>query len=157
MKSCPFCGSDSVSRVRRYYGDYYYCWIECDICGAKTKGFSYKEDVLYKWNADEWRKIFRQEDKKWESRSMTMTEQMNQDAPTGNGWIDAKALTPDDGTDVLAVKELKNGTRSICIARCINRWEYTDPLTHEKKIGPYWVCGGNNNIICWMPLPEMPA
>lgn len=71
-------------------------------------------------------------------------------------WYNAALDLPKEGQDVLAVKELKNGRREICIARCIPEWEYTDPVTLETSVAPYWVCGGNNNIIYWMPLPKIP-
>ena len=71
-------------------------------------------------------------------------------------WYNAALDLPKEGQDVLAVKELKNGRREICIARCIPEWEYTDPVTLETSVAPFWVCGGNNNIIYWMPLPKMP-
>ena len=73
-------------------------------------------------------------------------------------WISVKEALPENGeTDVLAVKQLKDGRRSICIARCIPDYEHYDPDTMQKVRGPYWVCGGNNNILFWMPLPGMPG
>lgn len=72
-------------------------------------------------------------------------------------WIPVSEQLPETNTNVLAVKELKSGQRQICIAYCIRNYESYDPVKNEKWIGPYWVCGGNNNIIYWMPLPEIPA
>lgn len=72
-------------------------------------------------------------------------------------WISSAAQLPEDGVDVLAVKELKSGQRDICIARCMRNFEYYDVESGEKRTKPYWVCGGNNNILYWMPLPEMPG
>ena len=47
MKKCPFCGSDNSSIYGRvctskasYHSTYAIYWVECDICGARTKGFS---------------------------------------------------------------------------------------------------------------------
>ena len=74
-----------------------------------------------------------------------------------NSWISVKDRLPEDQVDVLAVKELKNGRRDLCIARCIREWECYCPATGEQRKMPYWICGGNNNIIYWMPLPEMPG
>ena len=71
-------------------------------------------------------------------------------------WHNAGIELPEDNVTVLAVKELKSGRREICLAYCIREWERKDYLTGETTVGPYWVCGGNNNIIYWMPLPKMP-
>ena len=73
-------------------------------------------------------------------------------------WIDVNDRVPDTDRAVLAVKELKSGQRDICIARCYAKWERYDHVAgHNVECGPYWVCGGNNNIIAWMELPEMPT
>lgn len=72
------------------------------------------------------------------------------------GWISVKDMLPEDDRTVLAVKQLKDGRRDICIARCIPDYEHYDPDTKQHVRSPYWVCGGNNNIIYWMPLPEIP-
>ena len=75
----------------------------------------------------------------------------------GKGWIDVNERLPESGeSNVLAVKQLKDGRRDICIARCIPDYEHYDPDTKQHVRSPYWVCGGNNNIIYWMPLPEIP-
>jgi len=74
-----------------------------------------------------------------------------------NQWIPVSEQLPETNTTVLAVKELKSGQRQICIAHCIRDYEHYDPVENKKWIGPYWVCGGNNNIIYWMALPEIPA
>lgn len=71
-------------------------------------------------------------------------------------WHDAALNLPPAHEMVLAVKEKKNGDRDICLAYCMPEWEFTDPVTKEKTVAPYWVCSGNNNIIYWMPLPKMP-
>lgn len=71
-------------------------------------------------------------------------------------WISVKDRLPEDDRQVLAVKQLKSGLREICLARCVLEFEHYDPVTREKVVSPYWITGGNNNIICWMPLPEMP-
>ena len=72
------------------------------------------------------------------------------------GWISVKDRLPEDQVTVLAVKQLKNGRRDICLARCILEYEHFDVETRTKVISPYWACGGNNNIIYWMPLPGLP-
>ena len=71
-------------------------------------------------------------------------------------WIDARLELPKDGELVLAVKQLKNGSRDICLARCIRNFHCYDPVKKESYTGSYWACGGNNNVIMWMPLPEIP-
>lgn len=71
-------------------------------------------------------------------------------------WISAALELPKDGVPVLAVKEKANGSRDICIAHCIREFRYHDYETGEEKVKPYWCCGGNNNIIYWMPLPKIP-
>ena len=71
-------------------------------------------------------------------------------------WHNAKIDLPKNAELVLAVKELKNGTRDICLARCFTDYEYYDPKTKLIMSMPKWVCGGNNNIIYWTPLPKIP-
>lgn len=71
-------------------------------------------------------------------------------------WIKASEQLPPDESVVLAVKELRNGTRDVCLARCQRGYKFYDPETRRSWTGPYWTCGGNNNIIYWMPLPAMP-
>lgn len=73
-----------------------------------------------------------------------------------NGWISVKDRLPEDDRTVLAVKQLKDGRRGMCLARCIPDYECYDVATCSRIKRPYWVCGGNNNIIYWMPLPDMP-
>ena len=75
---------------------------------------------------------------------------------TMDKWISINERLPENHITVLAVKELKSGKRDICLAYCIPEYQHYDPVTKERWIGPYWVCGGNNNILCWMPLPEIP-
>ena len=48
LKPCPFCGSDEITAW--YQGTKYgrIAYVECDICGAKTKAFKYlSEDKEY--------------------------------------------------------------------------------------------------------------
>ena len=71
-------------------------------------------------------------------------------------WISTADQIPPDGELVLAVKELRNGTRDICLTRCLHNYRYMDVVTKEFRTEPYWCCGGSNNIICWMPLPKIP-
>ena len=77
-------------------------------------------------------------------------------AKADNGWISVKDRLPEDDRTVLAVKQLKDGRRDMCLARCIPNYECYDVETRSIIKKPYWVCGGNNNIIYWMPLPEQP-
>ena len=71
-------------------------------------------------------------------------------------WHDARVELPPGHVEVLAVKQLKNGQRSMTIAYCIPDFTYHDNETGKDVTKPYWVCGGNNNVIYWMPLPEFP-
>ena len=71
-------------------------------------------------------------------------------------WIDAREQLPENDDTVLAVKQLKDGSRQMCLAYC-----NLDHASYDVETGgiirePYWVCGGNNNIIWWRPLPAMP-
>ena len=81
---------------------------------------------------------------------------VSMEAPTIGGWISVKDRLPEDDRTVLAVKQLKDGRRDMCLARCIPNYEFYDVETGSIIKKPYWVCGGNNNIIYWMPLPEPP-
>jgi len=72
-------------------------------------------------------------------------------------WIKCIDRVPDTERNVLAVKQLKSGRLEVCIARCIPDYKHYDYVTKTHTVGPYWVCGGNNNIIAWMELPEIPA
>ena len=78
------------------------------------------------------------------------------DASIVSGWISVKDRLPEDDRAVLAVKQLKNGQRDMCLARCIPDSECYDIETGCIIKRPHWVCGGNNNIIYWMPLPDIP-
>ena len=42
LKPCPFCNSESVYLMSQpgRYGRY--AWVECDLCGARSKSFSTK-------------------------------------------------------------------------------------------------------------------
>lgn len=54
---------------------------------------------------------------------------------------------PPDGERVLCIKELQNGTWSMCFG---THWK-------DRPWADGWVTGGgNNNVILWMQLPEMP-
>lgn len=39
LKQCPFCGNNKAAMYRNYSSGYrkYFVWVECDVCGAKTK------------------------------------------------------------------------------------------------------------------------
>lgn len=71
-------------------------------------------------------------------------------------WHDAELDPPKEAEQVLAVKELKDGRRDICLARYIKEMEHFDPKTGKNFRAPGWLCQGNNNIIYWMPLPKIP-
>ena len=62
-------------------------------------------------------------------------------------WRKADVDFPRDGQQVLCVKELKNGSRTMCFG---THW-----MDRQYDCG--WVTGGgNNNVIAWMTLPEIP-
>ena len=73
-----------------------------------------------------------------------------------DAWKSVREGLPEDGESVLAVKQCKDGSRSLCFARCFHNYRMFNIETREYYTGTYWSCGGNNNIIYWMPLPEMP-
>jgi hypothetical protein len=62
-------------------------------------------------------------------------------------WRNAKTDFPRDGLQVLCIKELKNGSRTMCFG---SHW-----MNRQYDNG--WITGGgNNNVIMWMTLPEIP-
>ena len=62
-------------------------------------------------------------------------------------WKNAKDHKPQNGQRVLCIKELKNGTWSMCFG---SYWK-------DRQYDDGWATGGgNNNVILWMQLPEMP-
>ena len=71
-------------------------------------------------------------------------------------WHDARMNPPEDSQTVLAIKQLKDGTRDYCLAYCMRNYKWKNPATGVIIYEDRWVCGGNNNIIYWMPLPGMP-
>ena len=72
-------------------------------------------------------------------------------------WKNPAKELPGKDVLVLAVKQLKNGTRDYCLAKCNPNYRYFDTEKREIIDGPYWTCSGNNNVIAWMPLPEIPG
>ena len=71
-------------------------------------------------------------------------------------WHDALMDPPETKEPVLAIKQLKDGRRDICIAYCIRNYQWRNPATGVLINEDKWVCQGNNNIIYWMPLPKIP-
>ena len=62
-------------------------------------------------------------------------------------WRNAKTDFPRDGQQVLCIKELKNGRRTMCFG---THWQ-------DRQYDDGWITGGgNNNVIAWMTLPEIP-
>ena len=62
-------------------------------------------------------------------------------------WHDAKFDYPPDGKQVLCVKQNKKGNRSYCFG---SHWE-------GRQWDDGWVTGGGcNNVLYWMPLPDIP-
>lgn len=72
-------------------------------------------------------------------------------------WHDAKIDLPESHVEVLIVKQLKSGQRNIGIGYCIPEYKRRDYVTGQEMTEPYWVCGGCNNVIYWMPLPKIPG
>lgn len=71
-------------------------------------------------------------------------------AMTEEGWHNAKIDPPEYGVEVLCVKETKAKARSICFGTCWNNYAGIE--------GDRWVTsGGCNNVLYWMPLPNMPT
>lgn len=71
-------------------------------------------------------------------------------------WHNALMDPPASNVTVLAIKQLKDGRRNICLAYCIRDYSWKNPATGAVVTEDKWVCGGNNNIIYWMPLPKIP-
>lgn len=46
LKACPFCGQDTAALYCNYSGrsDKYFTWVECDICGARSKAATSDDD-----------------------------------------------------------------------------------------------------------------
>ena len=57
-------------------------------------------------------------------------------------WRDVNHELPKDETQVLIMKELRNGKRTVSIG-------------YYAEDGPGWVAGVNSNVVAWMPLPEV--
>lgn len=63
LKACPFCGNDSATWYTQYGGHGYFAWVECDLCGARTKSVSasvaadnpaFLESIAAKKTCDAW-------------------------------------------------------------------------------------------------------
>ena len=95
----------------------------------------------------------------YDGNSKHCIEQTQQDALEllrERQWISVKDRLPENEKDVLLIKQLKSGQRNIGIGYCIPDYEFKNYATGESHRAPYWVCSGNNNVVYWMPLPEMP-
>lgn len=48
IKSCPFCGNDAAMLYRNYSHKTrtYFVWMECEVCGAKSKTFASEDDPV---------------------------------------------------------------------------------------------------------------
>lgn len=46
LKVCPFCGQDAATLYRTYSfrTKTYFTWVECDVCGAKSKSTASDDD-----------------------------------------------------------------------------------------------------------------
>ena len=66
-------------------------------------------------------------------------------------WHDARIDPPENGKQVLCVKQTKNGTRSLCFG------SYWRERQHNELFDDRWVTTGScNNVLYWMPLPKIP-
>ena len=62
-------------------------------------------------------------------------------------WRNAKVDFLRDGQQVLCIKQLKDGRRTMCFG---SHWQ-------DRQYDDGWITGsGNNNVIMWMTLPEIP-
>lgn len=53
VKPCPFCGNDDIiawAKQGKYNG---FCYLECDVCGAKTKAYEYLSSMSGGVNMDD--------------------------------------------------------------------------------------------------------
>lgn len=52
LDSCPFCGSADLKMGAHYFenSDNWCYWIECCVCGCRTKAFKNKSDAKNAWN-----------------------------------------------------------------------------------------------------------
>lgn len=73
-----------------------------------------------------------------------------------HGWISVGDRLPDDDRQVLVVKQTKDGRKSIALAYCNLDAFCSDPTTGKTWHEPRWICGGSNNVLYWMDLPQLP-
>lgn len=71
-------------------------------------------------------------------------------------WFESSTALPPDNVAVLAVKETKNGNRDLCFARYFADRPRYDAYGDVIGYGAWITSGSCNNIVYWMPLPEIP-
>ena len=72
------------------------------------------------------------------------------------GWVDANKEVPDTNRTVIVAKRLKNGRIEEGLGRYEQDATAYNPATGRNENRPTWVCAGNNNVIAWCELPELP-
>ena len=73
-------------------------------------------------------------------------------------WWNAKITQPETADYVICIKQLKNGRQEMCLGSFNRDALQWDPEKRDFVKGPgIWrTNGGNNNVIWWTELPEMP-
>lgn len=64
LKNCPFCGGPPVYITRHNYG-----WVECEVCGARTRGAyfdDYRKIARAKYEEAVWELI----ERSWNRRNL---------------------------------------------------------------------------------------
>ena len=84
-----------------------------------------------------------------------MTDELKQIQKTYE-WISVKDMLPEDGEQVLVVKQLKDGRKSIDFGYYWSQYLVYDASAGANVEKPVWVTRGNNDVICWMPIPKAP-
>lgn len=87
--------------------------------------------------------------------SRDMLDELKQ-VPEATDWISVKDRLPDDGEQVLVVKQLKDGRKSIDLGYYWSQYNVYDASAGANVEKPVWVTRGNNDVICWMPIPKVP-
>ena len=84
-----------------------------------------------------------------------MLEDMNQ-IPEVAEWISVNDRLPEDGEQVLVVKQLKDGRQSIDFGYYWSQYLVYDAAAGASVEKPVWVTRGNTDVRYWMPIPTVP-